>query len=49
MSVMRTTQAQTESVSFVISRVFDAARALVWKAFTDPERMKQWCGPKGSP
>ncbi len=32
---------------FVISRVFDAPRDLVWKAFTDPDRMKQWWGPKG--
>ena len=32
---------------FVISRVFDAPRELLWKCFTDPERMKQWWGPKG--
>lgn len=32
---------------FTISRTFDAPRDLVWKAFTDPERMKQWWGPKG--
>ena len=32
---------------FVISRVFDAPRDLVWRCFTDPERMKQWWGPKG--
>jgi uncharacterized glyoxalase superfamily protein PhnB/uncharacterized protein YndB with AHSA1/START domain len=32
---------------FVISRVFDAPRELVWKCFTEPERMKQWWGPKG--
>jgi uncharacterized protein YndB with AHSA1/START domain len=32
---------------FVMSRVFDAPRDLVWKCFTDPERMKQWWGPKG--
>ena len=32
---------------FVISRVFDAPRDLVWKACTEPERMKQWFGPKG--
>ena len=41
------TQAQTESLDFVISRTFDAPRDLVWKAFTEPERMKQWWGPKG--
>ncbi len=32
---------------FIISRTFDAPRDLVWKAFTDPERMKHWWGPKG--
>lgn len=32
---------------FTISRVFDAPRELVFKAFTDPERLKHWWGPKG--
>ena len=32
---------------FVITRIFDAPRDLVWKAFTDPQHMKQWWGPKG--
>jgi uncharacterized protein YndB with AHSA1/START domain len=36
------------SADFVISRVFDAPRDLVWKCFTEPERMKQWWGPKGA-
>jgi uncharacterized protein YndB with AHSA1/START domain len=40
-------QAQTKSADFVISRVFHAPRELVWKAFTEPERMMQWWGPKG--
>src|SRR5712692_9956497 len=39
--------AATSNREFVISRVFDAPRDLVWKAFTDPERMKHWWGPKG--
>jgi len=38
---------ETKSADFVISRVFNAPRALVWTCFTDPERMKQWWGPKG--
>jgi uncharacterized protein YndB with AHSA1/START domain len=37
----------TKSPDFVISRVFDAPRDLVWKCFTDPARMKEWWGPKG--
>jgi len=27
---------------FVMWRVFDAPRDLVWKCFTEPERLKQW-------
>jgi uncharacterized protein YndB with AHSA1/START domain len=33
--------------SFVMTRVFDATRDLLWQCFTDPERMKHWWGPKG--
>jgi uncharacterized protein YndB with AHSA1/START domain len=32
---------------FVITRVFDAPRELVFKAWTEPERLKRWWGPKG--
>lgn len=31
---------------FVITRIFDAPRELVWKAWTEPERVKRWWGPK---
>ena len=30
-----------------ITRVFDAPRELVWKAWTDPTYVMQWWGPKG--
>ncbi|HEY6022787.1 MAG TPA: SRPBCC domain-containing protein [Pseudolabrys sp.] len=30
-----------------IVRVFDAPRALVWQAWTDPKMMAQWFGPRG--
>jgi uncharacterized protein YndB with AHSA1/START domain len=40
-------QAAKTSKDFVISRVFEAPRDLLWKCFTDPEHMKQWWGPKG--
>jgi uncharacterized protein YndB with AHSA1/START domain len=33
---------------FTVTRLFDAPRELVWKCFTEPERMKEWWGPKGS-
>src|SRR3981189_1928806 len=31
----------------VVTRVFDAPRELVWKAWTDPKYIMQWWGPKG--
>ena len=31
----------------VITRVFDAPRSLVFKAWTDPEHVGRWWGPKG--
>ena len=31
----------------VITRIFDARRELVWKAWTDPQYARQWWGPKG--
>jgi uncharacterized protein YndB with AHSA1/START domain len=32
---------------FVISRVLDAPRDLVWRCFTQVDHLKQWWGPKG--
>lgn len=32
---------------FAISRVFNAPRELVWKAWTEPDRIVAWLGPKG--
>jgi uncharacterized protein YndB with AHSA1/START domain len=32
---------------FVISRTFNATREIVFDAFTKPEEMKKWWGPKG--
>jgi Uncharacterized conserved protein len=32
---------------FVISRVFDAPRSRVWRAWTDAAELKQWWGPRG--
>jgi uncharacterized protein YndB with AHSA1/START domain len=32
---------------FVFTRVFDAPRELVWKAFVESERLMHWWGPKG--
>lgn len=34
------------SRELVITRDFDAPRELVWKAWTDPEHLMRWWGPK---
>ncbi len=36
-----------ETARMVITRVFEAPREVVWKAWTDPENMMQWWGPNG--
>jgi uncharacterized protein YndB with AHSA1/START domain len=37
----------TADEAFVISRSFDAPRDLVWKAWTERDRLLEWFGPKG--
>lgn len=39
-----TAQAQGE---FLLTRIFDAPREVVFKAWTESERLMQWFGPKG--
>jgi uncharacterized protein YndB with AHSA1/START domain len=39
--------APSEERELVITRYFDAPRELVWKAFTESDRLSQWWGPKG--
>ena len=38
--------AVNETERMTITRVFDAPRELVWKAWTDPKYVMQWWGPK---
>ena len=42
------TNPSTKSVEqdLVITRIFDAPRELVWKAWTEPEHVMRWWGPK---
>jgi uncharacterized protein YndB with AHSA1/START domain len=37
----------SEVERMVVTRVFDAPREIVWKAWTDPKYVMQWWGPKG--
>ena len=39
--------AQQATKPFVITRTLNAPRKLVWQAFTEAERLKEWFGPKG--
>jgi len=38
---------ETSDRELVITRIFDAPRSLVFKAWTEPERQIQWLGPRG--
>jgi len=38
---------QATSRDVVITRIFDAPRELVWRAWTEPEHFMRWYGPKG--
>lgn len=37
----------TSNAELTIERLFDAPRALVWQAWTDPKHIMQWWGPAG--
>ena len=35
----------SELPEYVLERIFDAPRELVWRAWTDPELLQHWYGP----
>ncbi len=39
--------AESDELDFVITRIFDAPRTLVFQAWTDPRHVTHWWGPKG--
>lgn len=43
---MSSSAALANEATVTITRVFDAPRALVWAAWTDPKQMAQWWGPR---
>jgi uncharacterized protein YndB with AHSA1/START domain len=43
----RSGSTSVQGEEFVISRVFDAPRELVWKAVAESDRLARWWGPKG--
>jgi uncharacterized protein YndB with AHSA1/START domain len=38
--------ANQDNKELIITRIFDAPRELVWKAWTEPEQLMRWWGPK---
>ena len=45
--LLATMDAASSTGEFVITRTFDAPREMVWKAWTEQERLAKWWGPKG--
>ena len=39
--------ARNDSNEIRLTRVYDAPRAAVWDAWTDPEQVAKWWGPRG--
>jgi len=46
-STNRMPSATSQQEEFVITRVVDAPRSRVWRAWTDAKALKKWWGPKG--
>ena len=46
MAMAKSEATQVGEFEFVISQVFDAPRDLVWKAWTEPDRLLKWWGPR---
>jgi uncharacterized protein YndB with AHSA1/START domain len=47
MTVKNNATTQFGERELAITRIFDAPRHLVWKAWTDPARLMRWWGPHG--
>lgn len=46
MDINATAGIKSNKTELTLTRVFDAPRALVWGAWTDPKLVAQWWGPK---
>jgi uncharacterized protein YndB with AHSA1/START domain len=47
MNATTSAAAETMDRELLITRIFDAPRALVFKAWTEPDRAARWWGPQG--
>ena len=43
---MTDTMASAKKIDLLVTRIVDAPLELVWKAWTEPERVMRWWGPK---
>ncbi|MED4206825.1 SRPBCC family protein [Neobacillus mesonae] len=41
------TSVEVEGKEIIVKRVFNASRNLIWKAWSQPEHLKNWWGPNG--
>lgn len=48
MSERTRTETPADEPVLIMSRIYDAPRALVWEAVTRPEHVRQWWGGKGA-
>lgn len=49
MTAIQKREINNKDFQFVIERVLDAPRDLVWKVWTDEAHLARWFGPKGCP
>ncbi|HEY6395630.1 MAG TPA: SRPBCC domain-containing protein [Candidatus Binataceae bacterium] len=47
MDVKNSAATESDARVLVITRIFDAPRSLVFKAWTDPQHIVRWWGPRG--
>ena len=47
MAIANSTAIEAPEHELVITRIFDAPRSIVFKAWTDPAQLARWGGPKG--
>lgn len=45
MNALSTTVSKPSDRKLVLRRIFDAPRELLWRAWSDPEHLRQWFKP----
>ncbi len=48
MAVLERPKSKSSKAELLIIRAFNAPKELVFKAFSEADRLEQWWGPKGS-